>query len=484
MNAIKVHELNKYIKKYISMDYILTDMKVEGEISNFKHHSNGNMYMSLKDDNSKIDAIIYSMDTDKIDFTPQDGDSVIVRGTVSVYEKDASIRLFIREMNLKGLGDLHEKFLRLKESLYKEGLFDEESKKKIPYFPDTVGVITSPTGAAIRDIINVLKRRNSSVNLILYPSNVQGDKAPEMLIEGLKYFNENPVDVIILGRGGGGYEDLFCFNDEALAREIHKSHIPVISAVGHEIDFVISDFVSDLRAPTPSAASEIVAMSKEDLKNKLDMSLNIMNQRMENNIKEHRDEINNNKNKLDEFINLKIIDEKKFLVHLKHFLDYKKPSIKAHYLKLEDKRYLLSRSFVNIIKRENTDLENAYKDLNKAFKKKIDVEDVLLKYTLKSLVNKRPDKYKIGKEKDKIDRLYYLLNKDIEFLINKKKTELSELKDSMKNPSNMNILVSNNDKIVLKASEIKTGDKLKISFTDGEVNTLVNEVFFRSDLNE
>lgn len=484
MGAIKVQELNKYIKKYLSMDYILSDIEVEGEISNFKHHSNGNMYLSLKDEKAKVNGIIYYMDTKNIDFSPQDGDKVIVRGTVSIYERDASLNIYIREMKLKGLGDLHEKFLRLKESLFKEGLFDEDNKKKIPYFPRTVGVITSKTGAAIRDIINVLTRRNNSVNIIIYPANVQGDKASEQLKMGIKYFNENPVDVIILGRGGGGYEDLFAFNDEELAREIYKSNIPIISAVGHEIDFVISDFVSDLRAPTPSAAAEIVTMEKSELINSLNMSVNRMNQKVSKKIETKRSLLDNKKFILDNLLEEKIKDNLELLKLQKRLLDYNKPTINTYKLDLINKDKLLRKSFYNKIKSENNNLKNTFYDLNKAFENKYKYELLNFSFQGKRLMNNKPYK-NFYKEKEQLENLKFLLDNNMKYMLNTKKLNLSTARKNLTNPVKSNVLIRDeNNNIVSRAKGLKEKDNLRIIFEDGNIETLVNKVFLRRDTDE
>lgn len=265
MKAIKVSELNKYIKKYIAMDYLLNDLLVQGEISSLKKHSNGNIYLTLKDEKASIDAIIYSKDAREIKFDINEGDKVEAKASLSIYEKNARLSLYIRDIRLQGLGELYEKFLYLKDSLDKEGLFSRDHKKQIPFYPRSIGLITSPTGAAVKDFLSILKRRNDSIDVNLYPVNVQGVNAKDDILKALEYFSNNPEDVVVLTRGGGSLEDLFVFNDEELARTIYNFKTPIISAIGHEVDYVISDFVSDLRAPTPSAAAELVSMSKDDL---------------------------------------------------------------------------------------------------------------------------------------------------------------------------------------------------------------------------
>lgn len=278
MKAIKVKELNAYLKKIISMDFLLTDIVVEGEISNFKIHENGNIYFSLKDDYSRINAIIFYKDTSNLDFNIENGLKIVVRGSVNYYERDSQITFFISEVISHSSGNLFNDYLKLKEKLESEGLFNPCHKFEIPEFPKTIGIITSSSGAAVRDIVNMIRLRNNLINIIIYPSLVQGPDAPEDLIGGIEYFNSREnIDLIILGRGGGSFEDLFCFNDESLARAIYNSKIPIISAVGHEIDYSISDFVADMRAATPTKAAELATISKSEIENNLHNSLKSLN---------------------------------------------------------------------------------------------------------------------------------------------------------------------------------------------------------------
>lgn len=268
--SITVSFLNRYIKKSLDSDYILNNLSIKGEISNFKLHNSGHIYFSLKDDGSKINCVMFKSSAYTLKFNPKNGDKVVVQGRVSVYEKDGSYQLYCNTMKKDGIGDLYLAFEELKEKLTKEGLFDLEHKKDIPRYPQNIGIITSPTGAAIRDIINVSTRRNNKLNLLIYPSLVQGDKAYTTLVEGIEYFNKKKnVDVIILARGGGSIEELWAFNNESLAYAIYGSKIPVVTGVGHETDFTIADFVSDRRAPTPSAAAEIVTPALSDILNNI-----------------------------------------------------------------------------------------------------------------------------------------------------------------------------------------------------------------------
>ena len=256
--AFGVSELNEYIKRLFDSDRTLSAVSVKGEISNFVNHRSGHLYFSLKDADGQIRAVMFRSSAQRLKFVPENGMRVVLRGSVSVYQRDGSYQLYATSMEPDGIGALYLAYEQLKEKLAAEGLFAEESKKAIPEFPERVGVITSPTGAAVRDIINVTGRRFPLAKIYLYPSLVQGDGAVENLVEALDYFEKSKlVDVIIIGRGGGSIEDLWAFNSEILARKIFALKIPIISAVGHETDFTICDFVSDMRAPTPSAAAEI-----------------------------------------------------------------------------------------------------------------------------------------------------------------------------------------------------------------------------------
>ena len=267
--AISVTQMNLYIKELMNRDDILTDVLVKGELSNFKAHSSGHMYMSLKDEGGVMRAVMFRGSASKLTFTPQNGMKVIAHGRITVYERDGQYQLYIDDMQQEGIGDLYVAFEELKNKLNKEGLFDSAHKKPLPKYPRRVGVITAPTGAAIRDIINVLSRRFSYSDVVLYPVLVQGENSAANIVEAIRYFNTTKsADVLIVGRGGGSIEDLWSFNEEIVAREIYQSEIPIVSAVGHEIDFTISDFVADLRAPTPSAAAELVVPSQVELREK------------------------------------------------------------------------------------------------------------------------------------------------------------------------------------------------------------------------
>lgn len=268
--AITVSELNQYIKNKIAQDEYLNNVLIKGEISNFKNHYTGHMYFTLKDENSLIKCIMFKSYAQKLNFMPKDGMKVFLFGGISVFERDGVYQVYVKAMEEDGVGDLYAKYQELKNTLEKQGLFDEEHKLPIPMMPKVIGVLTSQTGSVIRDIINVSTRRNPNVVLRLLPVPVQGEGAAQKIAEGIQFMNQNKLaDVLILARGGGSLEDLWPFNEEVVANSIYHSEIPIISAVGHETDFTIADFVADLRAPTPSAAAELAVPNIYEVKQKI-----------------------------------------------------------------------------------------------------------------------------------------------------------------------------------------------------------------------
>lgn len=263
---ITVSQLNYYVKSLIESDSVLSAVFLSGEISNLTdHYRSGHIYLSLKDEKSTIKCVMFAGHASKLKFALQNGMKVIAAGRVSIYEATGQYQFYVEQIQPDGIGAFTVAYEALKRKLEAEGLFDQKRKKQIPKYPETVGVITSPTGAVRRDIENVLKRRYPVAQIQLYPATVQGDNAPKELVAAINYFNQNPVDVLIIGRGGGSIEDLWAFNDEKLARSIAESEIPIISAVGHETDFTICDFAADLRAPTPSAAAELATPDMEEM---------------------------------------------------------------------------------------------------------------------------------------------------------------------------------------------------------------------------
>lgn len=271
LKVLSVSQVNDYIKKITDKDFILSNLTIKGEISNFKLHSSGHMYFSIKDEYSKLNCIMFSNYARSLNFLPKEGQKVEVKGKVSVYVKEGTYQLYCTQIKRSGEGELFEAFNNLKLKLKEEGLFDESHKKQIPFLPSRVGVVTSPTSAAVRDVIRVSRRRNPNIDLVIYPAIVQGDDAPNSICQGLNYFNKkNNVDVIIVCRGGGSIEELWAFNEEKVAYAIYNSNIPVVSGVGHETDFTIADFVSDYRASTPSAAAEVCVNNISNINEKIE----------------------------------------------------------------------------------------------------------------------------------------------------------------------------------------------------------------------
>lgn len=255
--AYWVSEINRYIKHVFDEDFALGRIYIKGEVSNCKYHSSGHIYFTLKDNQSQLACVMFASSRNGLDFQLQEGQSVVVYGNITVYERDGKYQLYAREIKLDGAGILYEKYLKLKTELEEEGLFAPEYKQAIPAFAKRVGVVTAITGAAIHDIENISTRRNPYIQLVLYPAQVQGEGAAETIVRGIQVLDQMGLDVIIVGRGGGSIEDLWAFNEEMVARAIFESQTPIISAVGHETDVTIADFVADLRAPTPSAAAEL-----------------------------------------------------------------------------------------------------------------------------------------------------------------------------------------------------------------------------------
>ena len=299
-----VSMVNQYIKNMFMSDYALTKIYIRGEISNCKYHGSGHIYFTIKDKASQINCVMFAGDRGGLSFRMEDGQEIIAGGRISVYERDGKYQLYAKEILLAGDGLYYEKYEKLKKKLEAEGLFDEAHKKPIPEYVKRVGIVTADTGAAIQDIRNISHRRNPYVQLILYPAKVQGEGAEKTIIEGIHVLEQKHVDVIIIGRGGGSIEDLWAFNDEELARVIYDCEVPVISAVGHETDTTIGDYVADLRAPTPSAAAEQAVYDV----NRLLMDLEVAKERMVNSVMSA------------------ISTERMKLTHMKMRLEYLSPS--------------------------------------------------------------------------------------------------------------------------------------------------------------
>ena len=292
-NYITISDLNRYIKAKFDMDAHLENVYLRGEISNFKHHTRGHLYFTLKDESSRLSAVMFASLARNINFEPEDGMKVLVSGRISVYEATGSYQIYVSEMQLDGIGNLYLEFEKLKKKLAAEGLFNQAHKRPIPKYPKKIGIITAPTGAAIRDILSTIKRRYPICETILFPALVQGVGAKESIVEQLTKAQDYDLDVIICGRGGGSIEDLWAFNEEIVARAIYNSKIPVISAVGHEIDFTIADYVADLRAPTPTGAAEMAVPNLTDLINLLEQYKIRSNEGISNILKKNELRLNN-----------------------------------------------------------------------------------------------------------------------------------------------------------------------------------------------
>ena len=315
-NVYSIRQVNLYISNMFRQDFMLNRIYVKGEVSNCKYHTSGHIYFSLKDDSGSLACVMFAGNRSGLKFQMQNGQSVIVLGSISVYERDGKYQLYAREIIQDGMGLLYEKFQALKQELAEMGMFAPEYKQPIPAFSRRVGIVTAPTGAAIRDIMNISYRRNPYVQLILYPALVQGEEAADSIVRGIELLDQSHVDVIIVGRGGGSMEDLWAVNEEKVARAIFQCETPVISAVGHETDFTIADYVADLRAPTPSAAAELAVADMAAIQGQL----RDMQQRLQNRMSE------------------RLSDRKKELEHLQEKLKYVSPQhqIQEKYQRLTD----------------------------------------------------------------------------------------------------------------------------------------------------
>ena len=383
-NAVSVTDLNKYIKDKFESDELLTDILVKGEISNFKSHYTGHLYFTLKDENSLIKCIMFKSYAERLKFNAKDGMKVMVFGTVSVFERDGVYQIYVKAMQEDGLGYLYTKYEELKKNLEEEGLFDISHKKKIPQMPKVIGVLTSQTGSVIRDIINVSTRRNPNVYIRLLPVPVQGQGAAERIAKGIQLMNEkNLADVLILARGGGSLEDLWPFNEEIVAREIYNSEIPIISAVGHETDFTIADFVADLRAPTPSAAAELAVSDIYELNDKI----NLYNKRLRLALKK--------KTELMRLRYEKCMTSRVFKDPLKDIND--------NYIKIDN--YI--KNLVNSIKMKQKDSSSKYIELVTKLDTLSPLKTLTRGYSLTEMNGKIIKSSKSLKQKDEIDIKFY-----------------------------------------------------------------------------
>ena len=413
---ITVGQLNRYLKYKFDQDPNLNQVFLKGEISNFKAHTRGHLYFTIKDETSRINAVMFYSQASKINFTPEDGMKVLVTGRISVYEATGGYQIYVDDMIQDGVGNLYIEYEKLKKKLASEGLFDASKKKKIPKFPETIGIITAPTGAAIKDILSTIKRRWPITKTILFPSLVQGASAAPEIVKQIKKAQEYDLDVLIVGRGGGSIEDLWCFNDEEVARAIYECKIPVISAVGHEIDFTIADYVADLRAPTPTGAAEMAVANQTDFYNYMRQINLRLNKSMQNYIKNNRERLDTLKNSyiLKNPISMYQIKEQKFDT-------------------LYEKLCLVMK---NLIQNEKTSLQN-----------KIDKIPILTKHLLERNQNQYVSLL------NKLEILNPLLTIKRGYSITKK-----------------------DDKVITSVKDLKKDDTLQIQLQDGFVLTDVEKI--------
>jgi len=394
---ITVSQLNRYLKFKFDQDPNLGQVFLKGEISNFKSHTRGHFYFTIKDEGSRINAVMFASQASKLNFMPEDGMKIMVIGRISVYEATGGYQIYVDSMMPDGVGNLYIEYEKLKKKLASEGLFDPTKKKPIPKFPETIGIITAPTGAAIRDILSTIKRRWPATKTILFPSLVQGASAAFDIVKNIKKAEEFDLDVLIVGRGGGSIEDMWCFNDEEVARAIYECPIPIISAVGHEIDFTIADFVADLRAPTPTGAAEMAVANQSDFYN----YLNQVNLRLNKAMNTY---INQNREKLDRLKNHYILKNPISIYEIKE-------------QKFDTVFEKLQLVMISILKNERIKYQKYIEKINYLIDKKLEKEknsyiNVLNKLEVLNPLNTIKRGYSITKINDKVITSVRKINKD------------------------------------------------------------------------
>lgn len=438
-NYITVSALNNYLKRKFEADVHLGHVYLKGEISNCKLHSRGHLYFSLKDETSVISAIMFSTYREKMDFNVEDGTKVFVEGKVTIYEGSGKYQIVVTKMQPDGIGELYIAYEKLKKELESQGLFKKEHKKIIPKYPTTIGIITAPTGAAIRDILSTIKRRYPIAKTILFPALVQGENAKYSIVENIKKASSFDLDVLIIGRGGGSIEDLWAFNEEIVARAIYECSIPIISAVGHEVDFTIADFVADMRAPTPTGAAELAVPNMTDLFKLLD------NYKIRICTSTHN-KINFMRKKLDTFANSYVI---------------KNPSV--------------------FYETKEQNLSNLIDKLVTFMKNRIDLEKKRLENVAHAYIFKNP-RILYENDQKKLDELKLLLTKNIKIIEQNKKNNYELLLNKLELLSPFGImrkgysLVTAQDKVVTDWSTLKIDDKIHIKFANGYAKANICEL--------
>lgn len=414
---ITVGTLNRYLKNKFDTDPNIQSVNLKGEISNFKGHTRGHLYFTLKDEESRINAVMFSFNASKLKFVPEDGMKVLVTGKVSVYPPTGQYQIYVEEMTSDGLGNLYLMFEALKKELSEKGYFDDAHKQKIPVYPKKIGIVTAPTGAAIKDILSTIKRRYPICETILFPCLVQGELAKDDIVRQINKAQEYDLDVLIVGRGGGSYEDLWAFNERIVADAIFNSRIPIISAVGHEIDFTIADFVADLRAPTPTGAAEMAVPNMSDL-------INLINQykvRATNNIN----------NKIDYYNNV---------------------------LDRLSKSYVLTNP-LNVYEIKEQKLSDLIDRLNNYINNNIEIN--------KTRYNHLKDSYILSNPEELFKNKYNNYN----LIINK-----LELLNPLNILSKGYSVVSSNDKIIKRSKDVNIGDKIIVRLSEGIIDASVERI--------
>lgn len=435
-NYITVTQLTRYIKYKMDNDSNLNHICLKGEISNFKAHSRGHLYFTIKDENTRINAVMFAGNASKLKFSPMDGTKVLVIGKVSVYEATGGYQIYVSDMIEDGMGNLYVEFEKLKKKLEQEGLFDPKHKKKIPKIPKKIGIITAPTGAAIKDILSTIKRRWPIAETILFPSLVQGKEAAEDIVRNINRTKDFDLDVLIVGRGGGSIEDMWCFNEEIVARAIYDLDVPVISAVGHEIDFTICDFVSDLRAPTPTGAAEMAVPNISDFYNYLNQIYIRINKSTNNIIKNLKERLDSLKNSyvLKNPLNIYESVEQKF-------------------------DNLLERLQLNILNIINTN--------------KTRLNNIKTSYILNNpdiIYKNKKDEYLKQMDRLHINMTNLLTNNTNKYLLLVNKLETLNPLSTIKRGYS---ITRKGNKVITKVKDVKKDDLLEIELSDGKINSKV-----------
>lgn len=436
---IKISEINNYIKSILDNNSFLNRVYLKGEISNFKSHTRGHLYFTLKDETSRINAVMFQSSAASLQFKPEDGMNVLVTGRISAYPSSGSYQIYVEEMTLDGLGNLYIEFEKLKEKLFKEGLFNKEHKKPIPRFPERIGVITADTGAAVRDIMSTIKRRYPLCEVILFPTLVQGGDAAPNIVRQISVADNYNCDTLIVGRGGGSIEDLWAFNEEIVARAIYNAKTPIISAVGHEPDFTIADFVADLRAPTPTGAAEMAVPTILDINN----LINQYKLRLNKNIKT--------------LVNTKFIE----LYNLKNSFILKNP--------------------MSLYEMKEQKLDKLIDNLNYNIKNILDNKKYILNKDISGLKLVNPSNI-INNNKNKVNELVINLNNIMDKRIILEKHNLDYLINTLKLVNPLNILsngyslVEKGNKIIKNSKDIKKNDVIDIKLYKGKIKAKVSEI--------